>query len=70
MKEVSAAVNIRRLLIGTGLVLLLMAGRLTDAGAQQPAPKTEPIVLNFGAFIPGSHPEMKGFNKGFVAKAV
>jgi TRAP-type C4-dicarboxylate transport system substrate-binding protein len=38
--------------------------------AQQPAPKAEPITLNFGAFIPGSHPEVIGFNKGFVAKAV
>ncbi len=38
--------------------------------AQQPAAKAEPITINFAAFIPSSHPEMIGFTKGFVNKAV
>jgi len=51
-----------------GCFALVMAlfGTL-PAFAQQ---KVEPITLNFAAFIPGSHPEIIGFHKGFVNKAV
>ncbi|MEO0249821.1 MAG: TRAP transporter substrate-binding protein DctP [candidate division WOR-3 bacterium] len=58
------------------LCLALLAFVVTVTAVHQPAlaqqapPKAEPITLNFGAFIPGSHPEIIGFNKGFVAKAV
>ena len=48
-----------------GLVIAV-AGAQT-ALAQQ---KVEPITLNWAAFIPGSHPEIIGFNKGFINKAV
>lgn len=41
-----------------------------SALAQQAAQKVEPITLNWAAFIPGSHPEIIAFNKGFIAKAV
>ena len=58
------------LVIAGCLVLVIVAASAQPALAQQAAPKAEPITLNFGAFIPGSHPEMIGFNKGFVAKAV
>jgi len=38
--------------------------------AQSKAEKVKPIVINWAAFIPASHPEIIGFNKGFVKKAV
>jgi TRAP-type transport system periplasmic protein len=63
--------SIGRFLVFAGyLVLVVVATGVQPALAQQPAPKAEPITLNFGAFIPGSHPEITGFNRGFVAKAV
>jgi len=42
------------------------------AGVQAALPqqKVEPIILDWAAFIPGSHPEIIGFNKGFINKAV
>jgi len=52
------------------LVLIIAAVVSQTALAQQAAPKAEPITLNWSSFLPGSHPEMIAFNKGFVAKAV
>jgi TRAP-type transport system periplasmic protein len=49
------------------LVLVVVAVCVQPAFAQQ---KVEPITLNWAAFIPGPHPEIVGFNKGFVNKAV
>ena len=46
------------------LVLSLLGA--APALAQQKAEFT----LNWAAFIPGSHPEILAFNKGFIAKAV
>jgi TRAP-type transport system periplasmic protein len=51
-------------------VLVAAMASNQPALAQLTAPKAEPITINFAAFIPGSHPEMIGFNKGFVSKAV
>src|SRR5512147_2491156 len=56
----------RKIAIVCFAVAVAMAG-VQPALAQQ---KVEPITINFAAFIPGSHPEMIGFNKGFVSKAV
>jgi len=53
-------------IIGCFILAVAMAGAY-PALAQQ---KAEPTTINFTAFIPGSHPEMIGFNKGFVSKAV
>jgi TRAP-type C4-dicarboxylate transport system substrate-binding protein len=50
------------------LIVALAGSQL--ALAQQAAPKPQQITLNFSSFFPGSHPEMAGFNKGFIAKAV
>ena len=52
------------------LVLIIAVAIAQTALAQQAAPKVEPITLNWASFLPGSHPEMISFNKGFVAKAV
>ena len=46
--------------------MIAVAG-VQAALAQQ---KVEPIILNWAAFTPGSHPEIIGFNKGFINKAV
>jgi TRAP-type transport system periplasmic protein len=48
------------------LALILAVAATQPALAQQ---KVEPITLNWGAFVPSSHPEMIGFTKGFVNKA-
>jgi len=52
------------------LILIATTAGAQPALAQLTAPKAEPVTINFAAFIPGSHPEMIGFNKGFVSKAV
>ncbi len=52
------------------LVLFLGMAAVQTALAQQAAPKPDVITLNWSSFLPGSHPEMIAFNKGFVAKAV
>ena len=52
--------------VGCMGLVIAVAGAQT-ALAQQ---KVEPITLNWAAFIPGSHPEIIGFNKGFINKAV
>jgi TRAP-type transport system periplasmic protein len=71
MNRKNSSKRIGRILIVLGCFLFaVVAVHARQAMAQQPAPKVEPITLNFGAFIPGSHPEILGFNKGFVAKAV
>lgn len=68
MNKKKLAKSTVRILSVVGCLALVIA----VAGAQ-PAlaqPKVEPITINFAAFIPGSHPEMIGFTKGFVNKAV
>ncbi|HVN24323.1 MAG TPA: TRAP transporter substrate-binding protein DctP [Syntrophorhabdales bacterium] len=52
------------------LVLIVAVTLAGTATAQQAPPKTETVTLNWSSFLPGSHPEMIAFNKGFVAKAV
>ena len=52
------------------LALIIAVAAAQTALAQQAAPKAETITLNWASFLPGSHPEMIAFNKGFVAKAV
>ena len=52
------------------LALFIAVAGIQPAVAQQAAPKTQPITINYGSFLPGSHPEMIGFTKGFVNKAV
>ena len=52
------------------LTLVIAVAAAQSALAQQTAPKVETITLNWASFLPGSHPEMIAFNKGFVAKAV
>jgi TRAP-type transport system periplasmic protein len=52
------------------LTLIIAVATAQTALAQQAAPKAETITLNWASFLPGSHPEMIAFNKGFVAKAV
>lgn len=52
------------------LALFIAVADIQPARAQQAAPETQPITLNYGSFLPGSHPEMIGFTKGFVNKAV
>ena len=47
--------------------MAIAVGCAPSAFAQQ---KVEPITINWAAFIPGSHPEIVGFTKGFVNKAV
>ncbi len=49
------------------LALMLVVLGTQPALAQQ---KSEPITLNWASFIPGSHPEIIGFNKGFITKAI
>jgi TRAP-type C4-dicarboxylate transport system substrate-binding protein len=67
--------NEKKFFRGTGRFLITLASfalALALVGAQ-PAfaqQKVEPITLNFAAFIPGSHPEITGFTKGFVNMAV
>jgi TRAP-type C4-dicarboxylate transport system substrate-binding protein len=51
------------------LSLIVAAAGAPAARAQQPAAKGEVITLNWAAFIPGSHPEILAFNKGFISKA-
>ncbi len=67
--------NGKRFLKSDGLVLSVLGSLaliLAVVGAQPvfAQQKAEPITLNFAAFIPGSHPEITGFTKGFVNKAV
>jgi len=57
------------LVVGSFVLVVVLAAAL-PALAQQPAKKAEPITLNWAAFIPGSHPEIIGFNKGFITKAI
>ena len=52
------------------LALIIAVAAAQTALAQQAAPKVETITLNWASFLPGSHPEMIAFNKGFVDKAV
>ena len=52
------------------LALVISVSGAQKGFAQQTAPKGEVITLNWAAFIPGSHPEITGFNKGFINKAV
>ncbi len=60
-----------RLPVVLGCLFLIIAVTVAQtAVAQQPASKVETITLNWSSFLPGSHPEMIAFNKGFVAKAV
>ncbi len=59
----------RRILIIVGCVALAMV-MATGAALAQAGPKAEAMTLNWASFLPGSHPEMIAFNKGFVAKAV
>jgi len=60
--------SLGRILFVVGcLGLVVAAGDAQIALAQQ---KAEPITINWAAFIPGSHPEIIGFNKGFITKAV
>ena len=49
------------------LALMITFAETRPTFAQQ---KTEPITLNWAAFMPGSHPELIGFNKGFINKAL
>jgi TRAP-type transport system periplasmic protein len=49
------------------LALMMLLAGTQPAVAQQ---KTETTTLNWGAFVPSSHPEVIGFNKGFIDKAV
>ncbi len=60
----------RTLVIIGCLVLIIAVVMCQTALAQQAGAKVEPISLNWSSFLPGSHPEMIAFNKGFVAKAV
>ena len=65
MNNKNSSKGIGRMLVVAGcLALVIVAACAQQALAQQAAPKAEPIVLNFGAFIPGSHPEMIGFQQG------
>ncbi len=59
--------NIGRFLPGALCLTLVVIFSTQPALAQQ---KSEPMTLNWAAFIPGSHPEIVGFNKGFINKAV
>ncbi len=50
--------------------LALIIAVVQPAFAQQAPPKTAAITLNYGSLFPASHPQMIGFTKGFVNKAV
>jgi TRAP-type C4-dicarboxylate transport system substrate-binding protein len=52
------------------LALIVAVAGAQPALGQEAAPKAQPITLNFGSLFPGSHPQMAGFTKGFVNKAV
>jgi TRAP-type C4-dicarboxylate transport system substrate-binding protein len=52
--------------VGCLAAVIVVAGAQL-AFAQQ---KAEPITLNWAAFVSASHPEMIGFNKGFISKAI
>jgi TRAP-type C4-dicarboxylate transport system substrate-binding protein len=65
-KKLSKSTERILFIVGCLAVVIAMAG-VQPALAQQ---KVEPITLNWAAFIPGSHPEIIGFNKGFISKAV
>ena len=65
-KNLSKNVGCVLSVVGCFALVIAVAGA-QPALAQQ---KIEPITINFAAFIPGSHPEMIGFTKGFVNKAV
>lgn len=68
MSEKRLSQCVGRILTAFGcLALVLVIGGAELGFAQQ---KVEPITINFAAFIPGSHPEITGFTKGFVNKAV
>ncbi len=59
--------------IGFLIVAVVCSALLTVMIGAHPAlaqQKAEPITINWAAFIPGSHPEIVGFTKGFVNKAV
>jgi len=53
-------------IVGCLAVVIVVTGAQL-ALAQQ---KVEPITLNWAGFVPASHPEMIGFNKGFISKAI
>jgi TRAP-type C4-dicarboxylate transport system substrate-binding protein len=68
MEKKKLAKSIVRILPVVGcLALVIGVAGAQMALAQQ---KVEPITLNWASFIPGSHPEIIGFNKGFINKAV
>jgi TRAP-type C4-dicarboxylate transport system substrate-binding protein len=68
MEKKKLAKSIVRILPVVGcLALVIGVAGAQLALAQQ---KVEPITLNWASFIPGSHPEIIGFNKGFISKAV
>lgn len=59
--------------IGVFLTVVVCSAMAIAMGCAQPAfaqQKGESITINWAAFIPGSHPEIVGFTKGFVNKAV
>jgi len=49
------------------LTLMIAVAGTQPAFAQQ---KAEAINLNWATFMPGSHPEVIGFNRGFISKAL
>ncbi len=67
MNRKTSLKSIGRFLPGALCLALVLLFCAQPAPAQQ---KVEPITLNWAAFIPGSHPEIIGFNKGFISKAV
>lgn len=69
-KKKSSKIRVRTMFIFGFLILMISMAASQPAFAQQTAPKAEQITLNWSSFLPGSHPEMIAFNKGFVAKAV
>jgi TRAP-type C4-dicarboxylate transport system substrate-binding protein len=71
MKERTLTKNIKRIITVIGCLILTFALMGAHPSlAQQKTEKFKPIVINWAAFVPASHPEMIGFNKGFVRKAV
>jgi TRAP-type C4-dicarboxylate transport system substrate-binding protein len=68
MKKGKLSKSVRCFLSVAGCLALVIALTGTESALAQQ--KVEPITINFAAFIPGSHPEMIGFTKGFVNKAV
>ncbi len=71
MKGTTLAEKMKHMIAVVGcLIFTLALMGAHPALAQSKAEKVKPIVINWAAFIPASHPEIIGFNKGFVKKAV